>query len=756
MRRRFSLRVILTLGFGPRSRFKFPALMVSSGPCALGEDFIIIEYWRLPGIYSSPFHLASSLGPSALGEDFAIIEYWRLSGIYPSPFHLASSLVCTFALLPRYLLLLLFNIVANFANLPRHSSPMEPTGEVMRDLPGSSNQEAQPSSSAAPVDGASSRDDDSSSSSGSREDYPFRITYRDDKSDSLADGAYSWVDPEVLRVSSVLVKSDSLLGMASAICRPKTWSVTATSCRSGEAVCMNSAEGPRPFFYLYDTLHSRLRIQLPFTHFERSVLRALNVAPTQLHPNSWAFVRAFELLCEDLGKAPSLGVFFWFFGSRKTDRVGWTSLSNRPKRSLLRPFSESYKGFKDRFFRVAPQNPNSRLLVDREGRQHFPLQWTRRPAVSISVVVKSLEGWERAFIDELRELPIYRSSDIIKGEGYSTKALAELWKRKRNQVQPMPPTGLEAEAAPLAAAGPADNAQISQEEASRTPSVFEVDAGAPPSPIHRAEEVDDRPSKRFHVDDDREDDVSASLEVSVPQIPNPRPQLYKSFLQVADRTIASSTVEAEVDRMGLAGVYDAIQQYNAYGFALARVAEKKFGDIFAERSSWEDQRRSLNDENQKLSSALADSEARLLDYGLSTAKLQEALRAEQKMSGELLDLKAELLQAKTELELGNDTLQAEMKKLREEAAEKESTLRDELRSMEESLKIAQDIVAVRDQTIYQQGIDIADQYVVGFQRALSQVEFLHPSVDISEADPFKEVQDGRLVSVLTPPGSPAP
>ncbi|RDX70449.1 hypothetical protein CR513_50308, partial [Mucuna pruriens] len=265
--------------------------------------------------------------------------------------------------------------------------------EVSRDLAGTPNQEVQPSSSTAPVDGAYSRDDDSSSSSDSRENYPFRFGQW-----CLFVGGPR--GPEDLFSS---YESGSLLGMASAICRPRTWSVTVTACHSGEAVCMSSAEVSKPFFYLYDTLHSRLGIQLPFTHFERSVLQALNVAPTQLHPNSWAFVRAFELLCEDLGKVPTLGVFFWFFTPRKMDRVGWTSLSNRPKRSLLWPFSESYKGFKNLFFRVAPNDSNSRLLVDRDGRQHFPLQWTRRPAVSISVAVKNLESWEWAFIAELKD-----------------------------------------------------------------------------------------------------------------------------------------------------------------------------------------------------------------------------------------------------------------------------------------------------------------------------------------------------------------
>ncbi|RDX91007.1 hypothetical protein CR513_27078, partial [Mucuna pruriens] len=274
-------------------------------------------------------------------------------------------LVCGNSVLP----FCLDDLILLFLNL----SSMEPAGESSRDPLDVSTQEAQPSSVATPVDGVSNSGGGSSSSYESRDNYPFRIMYRDHSSDNLAEGPYSWVDPEVLRVSSLLTRLGSLLGMTSAICQPRTWSVSVSACQPGESVCMSSVEGPEPFFYLHDTLHSKLGIKLPFTHFEWAVLQALNVAPMQLHPNSWAFIRAFELLCEDLGKAPILGVFFWFFTPRKTDQVRWTSLSNRAKCKLLRPFLESYKTFKDRFFRVVPSDPNSRLLIDRSGRSYFPL-----------------------------------------------------------------------------------------------------------------------------------------------------------------------------------------------------------------------------------------------------------------------------------------------------------------------------------------------------------------------------------------------
>ncbi|RDX93466.1 hypothetical protein CR513_24269, partial [Mucuna pruriens] len=717
--------------------FKSSAIMCSSGLCALEETPTIIDKpefsksWIIVPVFSyllPPQAYFQTLLPSFLLKSPCFVRtalfLFRLDNL------IRTSSAC-------FKTSLRWNLQLGSYSDPRFISF---AGESSRDLPGVSNQGAQPSSVATPADDTSNNEGGSSSSSDSRDDFPFRVVYRDHRSDNLADGAYSWVDPEVLRVSSLLMKSGSLLGMASTICQPRTWSVTVSACRSGEAVCMSSAKGPKPFFYLYDTLHSKLGINLPFTHFEWSVLRALNVAPTQLHPNSWAFVRAFELLCKDLGKAPTLGA----------------------RRKLLRPFLESYKTFKEQFFRVAPSDPNSRFLIDREGRQYFPLQWTRQPAVSISVDVKNLESWERAFIAELKDLPVYHSADIIKGEGYSTKALAELRKRKGRNAQPPPPpadievetaplstAGIEVEAAPLSAAGPIDLPRL-RKKRHRVHRWFSSLGETLLPPL----DTDDRPRKRQHLDEVGVDDVSASPDTSAPHSSDPRPLLYKSFVQAADRTIASSTLEVEVERLGLAGVYGALQQYAAHGFALARVTEKRFGNVEAERSSWAEQRRGLEEENRKLSSALAEAVARLHDHRSSTAKLHETLRATQKMNGELLDTKAELLQAKTDLELGNDSLQAEVKRLESEKADMQEVHQDEMKAVEDSLKVAQDTIEAHNKTIYQQGINIVDQYEVGFHRALGQVKFLHPSIDVSEADPFKEIHDGRLVSVLTPPGSP--
>lgn len=79
----------------------------------------------------------------------------------------------------------------------------------------------------------------------------------------------------------------------------------------------------------------------------------LNFAPIQLLLNAWAFVRAFEILCKDLGQVPTVNVFFYsFFFVKDMRKVGWVSLTSRRGKGLLQPFHGSFKGYKDKLFIV--------------------------------------------------------------------------------------------------------------------------------------------------------------------------------------------------------------------------------------------------------------------------------------------------------------------------------------------------------------------------------------------------------------------
>ncbi|RDY01581.1 hypothetical protein CR513_15073, partial [Mucuna pruriens] len=560
----------------------------------------------------------------------------------------------------------------------------------------------QPLSGATPDVGASDVGSGSSSSSKSYENFSFEIWYRDHTSDNIAEDPYSWVDSKVTKVSSILTCSSALLGMAKAICQRGPWSVSVSPCQYGELICSGPAEGAKQFFYLYDTLHSKLGVKLPFTHFERAVLHALNVVPTQLHPNSWAFVRAFELLCEDLGKAPPLGVFFWFFSPRKTDKVGWTSLSNQARRKLLKPFLESYKTFKNRFFRVVPSDSGPNLLVDHSRRPFFPLHWTRQPAVSITVDRKDLEAWEHAFIIELEGLPFLFSTEIIKGTGYSTQALKELRKRKEQQVSQS--VGLEAEAAPLSVARPADPPQVSQEGTSCTPSIIVLDRnqGTP-------EESTERPSKCLHLEEPAPVDFenqAVGHEESALQTSHPKNLLinFDTFTQAADQALGSLSLGQEVGWLGPVGTYTTLQQYVAHGFALAHTAEKAFGFLESEHQSWADRGKKSEEEILKWSSAYVEAEVKLNNYRSTTDKLQEDLWVALQMNKDLLQAKSEWLQVKSDFEQEKDSLQSELRKLRQDIDDLEGVQRDQegkLVLVEESLKQAQESIVARDQTIFQ-------------------------------------------------------
>jgi len=58
-------------------------------------------------------------------------------------------------------------------------------------------------------------------------------------------------------------------------------------CRELETVCLGRGRECKDFFYFYSCLISDIHVFFPFDEFTIEVLRVLNVAPTQLHPNSW-------------------------------------------------------------------------------------------------------------------------------------------------------------------------------------------------------------------------------------------------------------------------------------------------------------------------------------------------------------------------------------------------------------------------------------------------------------------------------------
>jgi len=126
------------------------------------------------------------------------------------------------------------------------------------------------------------------------------------------------------------------------------------------------------FFFVYTTLFKKVKLRFPLTRFERELLTELDIAAAQLHPNSWAFVRAFQILCVHLGLPASVDVFLFLFEAKNPGDCLWVSLNGIAGRSILSIFQQSYKDWKGKFVQVR-QNDQDASLLD-----GFPLYWVNK------------------------------------------------------------------------------------------------------------------------------------------------------------------------------------------------------------------------------------------------------------------------------------------------------------------------------------------------------------------------------------------
>ena len=173
----------------------------------------------------------------------------------------------------------------------------------------------------------------------------------------------------------------------------------------------DQANDGEPFFVLYSTVFKRIKLRLPLTGFERALLTEINVATAQLHPNSWAFMRAFTILCNHFGHPPSVDVFPHFFEYKSPGKNLWVSFSGVVGRVLLMLFQQSYKGFKRKFFRVCCTEHAPTLLDE------FPLYWVRELKLKKPKTLEELASPDREVCQVLSSLgALFNTAQLIKHE----------------------------------------------------------------------------------------------------------------------------------------------------------------------------------------------------------------------------------------------------------------------------------------------------------------------------------------------------
>ncbi|MED6201998.1 hypothetical protein PIB30_100937 [Stylosanthes scabra] len=171
-----------------------------------------------------------------------------------------------------------------------------------------------------------------------------------------------------------------------------------------DRACYVDPEGESCIF-LYEPIFTKVGIRVSFSEFEIGVLNECEIAPSQIHPNSWGFIRAYEIVCHEFGFPTSLGVFFYLFKLTKPfskDKQQWLSLRAHQGRKVFEMNEESVRDFKNLYLKIVSQPGSSPFWVNDKGEYRFPLSWNE-DWINPRVERNELGESELLFLDVLSE-----------------------------------------------------------------------------------------------------------------------------------------------------------------------------------------------------------------------------------------------------------------------------------------------------------------------------------------------------------------
>lgn len=197
-----------------------------------------------------------------------------------------------------------------------------------------------------------------------------------------------------------------------------------------ERVFHRKGSSSEDFFFVYSYMFEQMYVRVSFTEFQASLLKELNIASSQLHPNGWAAVQAFTTLCAAVGISPMVRVFLHYFNLQLVPRRGWVFLSSVQDRTFFKPFVDSFKNFKTRYFKIMIKESGKSEFFDVVGVPRFHLYWTEDPAKIKAFGVGRLNALERDVVHTINDLPCHLSArgfvDCLKYEEYDHIAFGML------------------------------------------------------------------------------------------------------------------------------------------------------------------------------------------------------------------------------------------------------------------------------------------------------------------------------------------
>jgi hypothetical protein len=185
----------------------------------------------------------------------------------------------------------------------------------------------------------------------------------------------------------------------------------------GEGECVTIVNlTPPHYFYMYGAFFKAFNLWLPFTSFEMAILRVLNVAPTQLSPNGWAYVKCFEVLCSALELSPSTGVFFYFYYVKSLTKGKAVTLTSQANRGLFTLYASNFKNYQNTFLRIRHGPGLKDLMYDEMDQPLFPFYWTEDPRAIKGVDETKLSESELETLSFLDNFHVMDPRDILDWE----------------------------------------------------------------------------------------------------------------------------------------------------------------------------------------------------------------------------------------------------------------------------------------------------------------------------------------------------
>jgi hypothetical protein len=140
--------------------------------------------------------------------------------------------------------------------------------------------------------------------------------------DLLAHPEWKWIGPKPRRIASEI--TPTALGVYTILEEdPAPGNFAVYNPGPQHQICSTFH---RNDFGMYEFVYRELRLKLPFSPLAVEIFDWLRLAPLQIHPNSMAFVIAFERLCDYKNVVPTRPLFFRVFKlQRTTNKLGQRS-----------------------------------------------------------------------------------------------------------------------------------------------------------------------------------------------------------------------------------------------------------------------------------------------------------------------------------------------------------------------------------------------------------------------------------------------